>query len=79
MILPHGDDFVDNLDRGMATSLRLSDFLRVAAPVGDEVEDVKHGNGDLVGDGGKDNAAARLGLVYFDQTIRLLLSESWLC
>lgn len=38
-----GNDLVDGLNRGMTTALRLSDELRVAALLGDEVFHVQHG------------------------------------
>jgi hypothetical protein len=42
VILPEGNDLVDNLHWRMTPPLRLADLLRVAAPFGDEIDDVEH-------------------------------------
>lgn len=42
MILEEGNNLIDHLDAGKATSLRLSDELRVAASLNNEIVDVQH-------------------------------------
>lgn len=42
VIFKHGDYLVHDLDRRMASALRLPDLLRVAAALGNKVLDVEH-------------------------------------
>lgn len=42
MVLEEGNNFINYLDAGKAASLRLSDELRVAASLNNEIVDVQH-------------------------------------